>query len=1644
MSYWSSLPLARGQGRHRRKGGLRRKLPATLVTFGLVAMSLAFGAGSALGVYQPGMPPAADVGMPTFGGSATPVPAEPAAFNPGSSFLQAIFDADVAAGGTSYWFDRILARPYAPTSVDAAANALMTRGRGLYMYSHAPGTIGFAGGYAYRERPTGSNQSLYTITVKNSSGTTLTMTENTAQRIQYPSYYSGAFANAAAGLNVAETKFITDNNVAVTNLTLTNNGATAATYTLTASGTGVTTPSVDGTELTGTVSARYALTTLYPRLSGDGFTVSGTTLVRNVILAPGDSATVKVQEGVITNEIPESAADYARYRAYDPTTAWKTQMYEYNLWWVKNVPYVDVPDANVKKISYYRTWENRFNMFDGNIPGNDYQFPVDLEGALGYNNQISLTVPMRLQDLQWWRDPEYSYGPILSQGEESGCASFHDNPGNTGNWNNSYEQWTGEQAWQDYQIHGGPLSVVAQIAHYSECDLLGTLAKYDSNYNNLIEYAAGTMPGNDADSVAFKFYGSRPQDRTETSDWYSEAVDLVQEYTLLGNTSKANQYSVIADNIKAAIMSNLWADGPVVAPPPGPNATGPRVAGILGNAVKLSGSSEYVSLPTGIVSSLTDFTVSAWVNLGATSSYSRVFDFGTGTTRNMYLTVNYGGSGPRFGITTSGSGGEQTVRYNTQLPLNTWTHLAVTLSGTTATLYVNGIAVGTNTNVTLEPSSLGSTTRNYIGKSQYSDPYLNGTVDDFQIYSRALSASEIATLAAPTAGAGDVVSYKFDEDSGATAVDSSGNGRDGTIYGASSITNSCDGNVFLQRDLTTGNLVCWKDQQNFAPFIDNIPPNTDQYKQALRYYADKSQFPLFPVYTANQADQQQAVLYGTAGTNNFSNINFTLQARLFSNALRNYPSQYITPDMYNEMIEWQAWNEYSSGNNNYPDNNEYFYNWNPTTQTLGRSSIQHDVLGSWNWINFQDIAGLQPRLDQTIELWPIDMGYDHFAVNNVSYHGANLSVIWQRPGGTTYYSQAPAGYSLYVNGKRVLTVDDLAHLTWNSKTGAVSILDGSATNVVFNDSAALVSATGVDLTDNARIVDSFQKAGLDLNQPSWVTNLAAGKTATASFTTTSPAANATSPANAVDGDTISGIPYTGDYATVPGYTATAKIWGTRGSPNAQDWLQVDLGSPTRINDVKLYFYSNKAWGSQGNTYREPSAYSVQYFNGTSWADVPGQTLSPNTPAPNYNEDTFPSITTQLVRVLVTPQTVGTNKYGVGIKEIQIFDTDPAPIVSNDAPAAGADVQYSDALSPTVTISAIDHNSAGSALSASATGLPAGLSLADGTTSDGSTLPGTRTWTVAGNTTAAPGSYPVVVTVTDETGNSIKTYFTINVRAEDAAATYTGDQLIFTAPGGNTADVVLRATIQDSSLLGTGDTAPGDIRNANVTFMEGTTVLCGPAAVQLLGTDTTSGTFSCTTSLGIGAHTINVVVGNYYVGTTDGLVEVASPDGSFITGGGNFTAATSAGTYAATKGTKEQFAANVKYNKKNTNIQGHANVIFVSGGHTYQIASNALDSLGTALQTSDGTVCAGPPSATCIGTASFRAKATLTDITDPLNPVLIAGNLSLSVSMTDKGEPGSSDSFGVTLYNGNTLLFSSQWDGAKTIETTLLGGNIVVH
>ncbi len=180
---------------------------------------------------------------------------------------------------------------------------------------------------------------------------------------------------------------------------------------------------------------------------------------------------------------------------------------------------------------------------------------------------------------------------------------------------------------------------------------------------------------------------------------------------------------------------------------------GPAWAGALPNGGTLSGgqltlvsnSLQYASLPAGIVSTLSNFTALTWINLASTANWARVFDFGNSTTVYMYLAPQNGSSGKvRYAITTNSTAGEQQINCNSTLTTGAWHQLAVTLNGNTGILYVDGVSVGTNNAMTLRPSSLGNTANNYIGKSQWTDPYLNGKLDEFRIYNVALSPAEIS------------------------------------------------------------------------------------------------------------------------------------------------------------------------------------------------------------------------------------------------------------------------------------------------------------------------------------------------------------------------------------------------------------------------------------------------------------------------------------------------------------------------------------------------------------------------------------------------------------------------------------------------------------------------------------------------------------------------------------------------------------------------------------------------------------------------------------------------------------------------------------------------------------------------------------
>lgn len=169
------------------------------------------------------------------------------------------------------------------------------------------------------------------------------------------------------------------------------------------------------------------------------------------------------------------------------------------------------------------------------------------------------------------------------------------------------------------------------------------------------------------------------------------------------------------------------------------------IAGYDGDAVRLDGSDDYVTLPIGsVISSLTSATFTGWVDFSNTGgAWQRIFDFGSGTGTYIFLCPRTGSGGPlRLAITTGGGGGESLIN-STDTLASGWRHVAAVIEQAGMRLYVDGALAVTGPTSVL-PSDLGQTTNNWLGRSQYgADGYLNASLDDFRIYDFAMSQAQI-------------------------------------------------------------------------------------------------------------------------------------------------------------------------------------------------------------------------------------------------------------------------------------------------------------------------------------------------------------------------------------------------------------------------------------------------------------------------------------------------------------------------------------------------------------------------------------------------------------------------------------------------------------------------------------------------------------------------------------------------------------------------------------------------------------------------------------------------------------------------------------------------------------------------------------
>ena len=161
-------------------------------------------------------------------------------------------------------------------------------------------------------------------------------------------------------------------------------------------------------------------------------------------------------------ELPDSNAEYERYRDYDPETAFLTPAARVQPLVGRQRPVHRHPGRQRQEAVVLPDVPEPLQ------PASTPTSPATTTSGRCRSRACSATTTRSRcrsrcteQDLKYFRDPIYAYGDWVSGGETSKCQAFTDNPGNALNWNNNLEQYLGSEAWQSYLIHGGGPGVCA-------------------------------------------------------------------------------------------------------------------------------------------------------------------------------------------------------------------------------------------------------------------------------------------------------------------------------------------------------------------------------------------------------------------------------------------------------------------------------------------------------------------------------------------------------------------------------------------------------------------------------------------------------------------------------------------------------------------------------------------------------------------------------------------------------------------------------------------------------------------------------------------------------------------------------------------------------------------------------------------------------------------------------------------------------------------------------------------------------------------------------------------------------------------------------------------------------------------------------
>lgn len=242
----------------------------------------------------------------------------------------------------------------------------------------------------------------------------------------------------------------------------------------------------------------------------------------------------------------------------------------------------------------------------------------------------------------------------------------------------------------------------------------------------------------------------------------------------------------------APAIATVDADGIVTGHAPGDAQIVATYAGVGGSAaitvssdnpaaLSFDGASQFVEIADANDLDLsTEWTIEAWIKPGTVSGGFQhlVSKWGGCSVASYSMELN--GAKLRNGI-ASCANGTQVTESISDLVIGQWQHVAITLSGGTLRLFINGTE---DKVMTGSQSPLPTATPISIGRHSGGGLAYNGLIDELRIWNVARTEGELqAAMNVGLAGTetGLIGYWRFDEGTGDTAADATGNGHAGRL-----------------------------------------------------------------------------------------------------------------------------------------------------------------------------------------------------------------------------------------------------------------------------------------------------------------------------------------------------------------------------------------------------------------------------------------------------------------------------------------------------------------------------------------------------------------------------------------------------------------------------------------------------------------------------------------------------------------------------------------------------------------------------------------------------------------------------------------------------------------------------------------------